>query len=120
MRQIDPWWRFWVTPRGQGLSSHSNSMQCEMFRVRSPGTVTLPIRWLREQELAAEYRERGTFWIAGAVLVLTVGGISLTLAGLLRCAGAAGGLQCERSKQKGTGDGALLVDRGSLRPSPCR
>jgi hypothetical protein len=41
----------------------------------------LAIRWLREQELAAERRERGTFWIAVAVLVLTVVGIALTLAG---------------------------------------
>ena len=41
----------------------------------------LAIRWLREQELVAERRERGTFWIAVAVLVLTVVGIALTLAG---------------------------------------
>ncbi|MGB8709194.1 MAG: hypothetical protein WCD39_05435 [Methyloceanibacter sp.] len=41
----------------------------------------LAVRWLREQELAAERRERWTFWIAVAILVLTVVGIALTLAG---------------------------------------
>lgn len=44
----------------------------------------LAVVWLREQETAAERRERGTFWIAVAVLVLTIIGIGLTLAGLLR------------------------------------
>jgi hypothetical protein len=58
----------------------------EAVRVRSPAFQPqikrdLAIRWLREQELAAERRERGTFWIAVAVLVLTVVGIALTLAG---------------------------------------
>ena len=40
----------------------------------------LAVRWLREQEAAAEGRERGTFWIAVAVLVLTIIGLALTLA----------------------------------------
>lgn len=40
----------------------------------------LAVRWLREQEAAAEWRERATFWIAVAVLVLTVVGIALPFA----------------------------------------
>jgi hypothetical protein len=58
----------------------------EAVRARSPAFQPhikrdLAVRWLREQELAAERRERGTFWIAVAILVLTVVGIALTLAG---------------------------------------
>jgi hypothetical protein len=43
----------------------------------------LAIVWLREQERAAERRERGTFWIAVAVLVLTILGILIAL-GIVR------------------------------------
>ena len=51
----------------------------EAVRARSPAFQPhikrdLAVRWLREQELAAERRERGTFWIAVAILVLTVVG----------------------------------------------
>jgi hypothetical protein len=58
----------------------------EAVRARSPALQPhtkrdLAVRWLREQEVAAERRERGTFWIAVAILVLTVVGIALTLAG---------------------------------------
>jgi hypothetical protein len=41
----------------------------------------LAYQWLREQEAVTERRERWTFWIAAAVLVLTIVGIGLMLAG---------------------------------------
>jgi hypothetical protein len=39
------------------------------------------MEWLREKERATEWREQWTFWIAIAILVLTIIGIALTLKG---------------------------------------
>jgi hypothetical protein len=41
----------------------------------------LAYAWLREQEAAREWRERATFWIGVAILVLSIVTIGLMLAG---------------------------------------
>jgi hypothetical protein len=43
----------------------------------------LAYQWLREQEAAAEWRKRATFWIAIAALVISISGFVVTCAMVL-------------------------------------
>jgi hypothetical protein len=55
---------------------NSGGIPLELRRKRE-----VAMEWLREKERATEWREQWTFWIAVAILVLTIIGIALTLRG---------------------------------------